>query len=518
MKFFIRTHKWLGIAVCLFVIVFSLSGIFLNHRQVIAKCDVPRTILPANYQYQNWNNASIKGSVRLSADSILLYGSSGIWLTDSIRSSFDDYMAGMTTGADNRNTVNIVRTKSDEIFALTIFDLYQLDKNTNRWENKTKELGTDERLADATIKGDSLVVITRSHTYLSTDPYSHFEQIELLKPTNYENKLSAFRAMWTLHSGEMFGLLGKLVVDFVGVVLIILSLSGIIIFIFPKWIKRIKTAEKRKRLSAFLKGNYKWHNKLGAWFLVLSIVIILSGIFLRPPAMIFIIRDKISPIPSSVYDTPNPWFDKLRTIRYDAHAKEWLLYTSDGFYQMTGLNHTPLPIKGVPKVSVMGVTVLEEMAPALWVVGSFNGLCYWDRSGERYIDVSQMRPLYKNEQKIVGGFVEEQRGVIGGIDVSGYSNDFSDGEFVFSYSEGALSIGKSTSFGRMPEAIEKGKISLWHLSLEAHVGRIYTPIVGSLIGESIFVLVSGIVILFIYISGYIVYRKKWKKNSFQKQK
>lgn len=512
MNFFIKLHKWLGIVVCLFIIVFSLSGIFLNHRQTIAKYDVPRAILPKNYHYQNWNNASIKGSLKLTSDSILVYGGSGVWLTDVSRSSFSSYMQGMTTGIDNRNTVNIVRTKSDEVFAVTTFDLYQLDKRTNLWKNKTQELGIDERLADISLQGDSLVIITRSHAYLGITPYTNFEQIELQKPIGYDNKLSAFRAMWTLHSGEMFGLLGKLVVDFVGIVFIVLSLSGIVIFFFPKWVKRIKKIKRQKRFSKFIKLNYKWHNKLGAWFLALSIIVIVSGIFLRPPAMIFIIRDKIRPISGSVQDTPNPWFDKLRTIRYDNHAKEWLLYTSDGFYHMPNLSDTPQAIVSAPRVSVMGVTVLEEMAPSLWVVGSFNGLYYWDRSSDRYIDVTQMRPLYKNEQKMAGGFVEEQRGVIGGIDVSGYSKDFVGDEFVFSYSEGALSVGKSTSFGKMPNAIGKGKMSLWHLSLEAHVGRIYTPIVGSLMGESIFILVSGLIILFIYISGYIVYRKKWKKK------
>ena len=89
-----------------------------------------------------------------------------------------------------------------------------------------------------------------------------------------------------------------------------------------------------------------------------------------------------------------------------------------------------------------------------------------------------------------GALVEEQHNVIGSLDVSGYTNDFPSKEIVFSYSP----------------------MSLWHVSLEAHVGRIYTPIVGSLLGESMLILISGILMLVIYITGYIVYRRKRKRT------
>ena len=512
MKFFIKSHKWIGIFASLFIIVFSISGIFLNHRQAISSLDVSRSILPETYSYTNWNNSAIKGTFRLSPDSILVYGGSGIWLTDSLHSEFYDFTAGIYKGADNKNTVNIVKTKANDIFAISTFDLYQLETESNKWINLTSVLGTDERLSDITTRGDSLLVMTRSHVYVSTLPYTSFEQIELQAPIGYKNEISAFRAMWTLHSGEMYGLIGKLWVDFIGVVFIILSITGIILMIFPKLIKRVKDRSKKKKYVNIQKSNYKWHNKLGAWFLLGGIIVILSGIFLRPPAMIFIIRDKIKPLPYSVQDTPNPWFDKLRNIRYDNHAKEWLMYTSSGFYVMDELNSLPQQETKAPQVSVMGVNVLEEFSPSLWIVGSFSGLYYWDRGHNMSVDVTQMRPLHKDGVRVNGALVEEQRNVIGSVDVSGYTNDFPSKEIVFSYSHGALSIGKPEEFAKMPEEIKKTPMSLWHVSLEAHVGRIYTPIVGSLLGESMFILISGVLMLVIYITGYIVYRRKWKRK------
>lgn len=511
MKFFIKTHKWIGLFASFFIIVFSLSGIFLNHRQGISKIDISRSLLPDDYKYKNWNNAAIKGSLKLSPDSILIYGGSGVWLTDSLRTQTRMFTEGMLSGADNRNTVNIVETSRGEVFALTTFDLYKLDIQNSVWENKTDILKTDERLSDIAVRGDSIVIITRSHAYISTYPYSKFEQRTLTSPMGYKKEIPMFKAMWTLHSGEMFGMIGRLIVDFVGVVFIVLCVTGVVMLFCPKLIRRNREKERKKRYVNWLKKNLKWHNRVGAWFLLLGIIVILTGVFLRPPAMIFIIRDKMSPLPGSVQNTDNAWFDKLRNIRYDADVDDWLLYTSEGFYSMADWDKAPIPIKNAPRVSVMGVSVLDKFASRLWIVGSFNGLYYWDRVSNMSVDVTQMRPVYVNMQA-TQNVVEEQYGVIGSIDVSGYSKDFSDSEFVFSYSEGALSIGKAHEFGAMPSEIKKVGMSLWHVSLEAHVGRIYTFLVNNVLGESFFVLISGILMLFIYISGYIVYLRRHKRK------
>ncbi|WP_108822317.1 PepSY domain-containing protein [Dysgonomonas sp. Marseille-P4361] len=516
MKTFIKIHKWLGVLIALFMIVFSLSGIFLNHRHAIAGLDISRSILPDTYEYKNWNNSAVKGSLKIAPDSILLYGGSGIWLTDSLHTEFTPYIKGMHEGADNRNTINIIKTGRNEIFAITTFDLYQFDESQQKWNLKTDLLDVgEERLADISFKGDSIVVISRSHAHISTYPYTSFEEIELKAPEGYQKEVSMFRAFWTLHSGEMFGLIGKLFVDFIGVVFIILSITGIILLFFPKIIKKVREKDKKQKYSQFFKSNLKWHNKLGAWFLLFSIIVIVSGTFLRPPAMIFIIKDKMKPIPGTMHDTDNPWFEKLRNIRYDRYSDEWFMYTSNGFFKMKSLSEQPEIIRKAPRVSVMGVNVMEEIAPNLWVVGSFSGLYYWEKQSGMSVDISQMRPLFSGEQKMLQNIVEPQRGVIGGVDVSGYSKDFSNKEIIFSYSVGALSVGKPESFAPMPDEVKDAKMSLWHVSLEAHVGRIYTFIVNGVMGESYFILLSGIMSLLVFVSGYIIY---WKRHRRRKTK
>lgn len=517
MRAFLKIHKWLGLPLAFFLIIFSLSGVFLNHRQGISTLDVSRSILPNNYKYENWNNSAIKGSFQISKDSIILYGGSGIWLTDSLQSDFTPLMDGMLVGADNRNTINIIKTNENDIFAITTFDLYKLNLASKQWIRKTDLLTESGRLADITHQNDTLVVLNRSHAYISVSPYQSFEKIELQAPEDYKNEVPLFKTFWTLHSGELFGFAGKLFVDFIGVIFIILSVTGIILLFCPSLLKKVKEQKTKKRFSGFLKTSSKWHNKLGAWFLVFSIIVILSGIFLRPPAMIFIIRDKTEPIPGTVYDTPNPWFEKLRNIRYDNYSKDWFIYTSDGFYQMKNLTDQPVRIQNAPRVSVMGVNVLEEIAPNLWVVGSFSGLHYWERRSGMSVDISQMRPIFLDGTPVRYEHVESQRGIMSGIDVSGYTSDFPGQEIVFSYSSGALSVGKPQAFTRMPDAIKDTRMSLWHLSLEAHVGRIYTPIVNGIMGESYFILFTGLGSLIVFITGYIVYYKRKVKRKKLKE-
>lgn len=41
-----KYHKWVGVVFALFMLVFCLSGIVLNHRQLFSHCDVSRSWLP----------------------------------------------------------------------------------------------------------------------------------------------------------------------------------------------------------------------------------------------------------------------------------------------------------------------------------------------------------------------------------------------------------------------------------------------------------------------------------------
>lgn len=498
MKFFKKYHKWVGLVLAFFITMSALSGIVMNHRKVISTIDIPRCILPKDFRYDSWNNASVKGSIKLSSDSILLYGGAGIWLTDSTQSQFVDFSSGFKKGADNRIVSRIVKNSHGNTFAASTFDLYTLSENS-RWSNITELLDIDERITDVELHNDTLVVLSRSYLYYSLYPFISFSKVELCQPAGYQPETSAFRMLWLLHSGELFGLPGKLFVDLLGILLIILSVTGVLYFFCPRIIRRKKKKNKPAKSAVnVMKKSLKWHNKIGVVFLIFFIILTISGMFLRPPLLIPIVRSKVSNIPGTILNNSNPWFDKLRTIRYNANGSGWLMYTSSGFYSLSDFDSTPEAVEGTPPVSVMGVTVLEPTAEG-WLVGSFSGLYYWNTKHGMIFDCYTGKPAQGRSR---GRPVATNP-------ISGYSGDF-EGKVIFEYGKGARVFDSTKEFASMPEHIRNGRISLWHLALEVHTGRIYT-IIGQ--GTDFFIFFFGLLTLVVLISGYLVYRKRKKHKT-----
>lgn len=495
-------HKWIGLVSSFFIIMFSISGIFLNHRQLISGMDIARSWMPESYRYNNWNNGAIRGSFELSPDSVLVYGNSGLWLTDKEYSSFTKYQDGFKNGADNLSVTAIGRTDRGDVFTVSSFDVYRLDKGKAEWENETRNMSLDGRISDLVVKGDSLFVMTRSHIYVSTYPFHNFTKIELKAPVFYKKEASMFRTMWTLHSGELFHMPGRLFVDFLALVAIFFCVTGGIITLFPGIIKRRKQAKKESSsYTSVWKNSLKWHNKLGVVLLVFFLILGVSGAFLRPPLLISIIRSQVIPIPGTSLASDNAWFDKLRTLRYDSYDKEWILYSSEGFYKMKALKGTPLKMKKIPPVSVMGINVMEQIDSTRWAVGSFSGMYYWDKHTGKSVDVITKKPHIP------------QRGGRPAVTnpASGYISNYKGSPVVFEYGKGAEVLNHDVRFAEMPDILAKdGRMSLWHASLEVHVGRVY-PLYFDMLSD-LFVFISGVLFVSVLVSGYIVYRKRYKKR------
>jgi hypothetical protein len=505
-----KWHKWTGVFFAFFLFMFAFSGIFLNHRRAISFLDIPREILYSGYRYDNWNNGSVRNTVKLSSDSVLVYGNNGIWLTDIRHSFFKPFSAGLKNGADNRTVSRIVGTSGNEWFAVTTFGLYKLDNGRDTWQDLSDKICTRERFTDLAYHDGRLILMTRSHIFVSEAPFLHFERKELPVPEGYKEDVSLFRTMWTLHSGELFGTVGKTVVDITGIFVIILCVTGLILVCCPSLIKRKKRKGKEVSSSVrWMRGSLRWHNKAGAWLIALLLLSCITGMFLRPPLLIAIAGKETRPLPGSVLDNKNPWFDKLRALRYDVHNRDWILYSSGGFYRMRTLESVPEKIPESPPVSVMGVTVMESVNTAggdrevslgmnAWIVGSFSGIYYWDRqtgdsydfyTGEKYTRKRGGKPSFSNA-------------------VCGYSGDFENKQVVFEYGKGAKASG---GFAEMPEVFRQGRMSLWHLCLEIHVGRIYSPVLGFV--SDWFIFLSGVLFLIILVTGYVVYRRHFRKKN-----
>ena len=539
-----KYHRWFGLVLSVFMLVFCVSGIILNHREAFSGCEVSRKWLPASYHVKNFNNGVVKGTVvkksaahSLSSencDSVLVYGCAGVFLTDSRLSTWQDFNAGLPESIDERNVRHVVKAKDGSLWCAALRDVYRYDENSHRWK-KVELPGNEERIMDVALAKDSMTVValTRSRVFTIV-PFVQYGEIGKIgksssetyrveskiipAPKKYEPKTTLFKLVWHLHSGEFFGLPGKLVVDAIALVLIVLSITGILLFILPYGIRRAKklaAKARMKRLGKQFAWNMKWHNKIGYVTIVLTLWIAITGMCLRPPLMVPLVLSKL---PQAVGEDGNVWQDKLRAIRWDAVQGDWLVSTSEGFLRVDeDFSQAPkmLPDDECPKLSPMGVTVWESDGKGGWIVGSFRGIYRWN-------------PVNHSLNQILDYFTgkpSEETSMIPISDnlVCGYSEDFLGGKpLVFDFAKGVedakgqavVLCNDEPKTSRNEESMsdlicETAPMSLWNVALELHVGRCYSPFLGPL--SDLFVFLSGLLITLVLLSGYIISHRRRKK-------
>lgn len=538
-----KYHRWFGLVLSVFMLVFCVSGIILNHRQLFAGCEVSRSLMPSAYHIKDFNNGIIKGSLKInhrickipanaipaSEDSILAYGYGGVWLTDAEMKTWKDFNKGLPKNVDGRNIRNIVQTKNGEIWCAAMMDVYRFDGK----EWKMFPLAdNEERIADITLSKDStsIIAMTRSAVYeisgKKTDAANEkrdaiSEKTSVTRkiigqPEGFVPEVTLFKTVWNLHSGAFFGLTGRLVVDAIAIVLIILSITGIILFILPYRIrrqKRLQAREKMVKLGKQMVFNAKWHNKLGYTTIILTLWLAITGMCLRPPLMIPLAMNKTT----EKVKNGNVWHDKLRAIRWDAAEGNWLVSTSEGFLRVDE-HFCQKPVlldkKQSPKISPMGVNVFESDGKGGWLIGSFSGMFRWNPEKNQIVDYFTGKANQEKSMIPISNHL-----------VSGYSKDFFGGkEVVFDYSKGAsldetenLRNAEPKSFpASTPEVLSATPMSLWNVALELHVGRCYSPFLGPL--SDLFVFISGLLITLVLLSGYIILHRRKKKSPKLPQK
>lgn len=505
-KTYKKIHKWPGFIIAFLLLYFSVTGIIMNHREFFSGIDVSRKILPENFQYHNWNNGAIKGNLIINNDSILVYGNIGVWLTDSTFKNYRSFNAGFPKGMDNRKIFDVHSSTDGNLYAATHFGLFAYNNAQKEWIKFQLDVAIKRFVAIESV-GDTLYALNRSYLFkgLSQGNKTVFEKIELQKPSNYQNEVSAFQTIWQIHSGEILGLPGKLFVDLLGIVTLFLSLTGIIYFIFPGWIKKRK--QKSKEVSSIIKANrwsLKWHNYIGAWTFIGLIILFFTGMFLRPPLLIAIAYSKVKPIKYSHLDQPNPWYDKLRDLKYDETRNSFILATTEGIYSMNKNDFLPKSFPIQPPVSVMGINVLESYTDGAYIIGSFSGLFLWHPNHPEIYNFAQGK-LH------VGNTTGRP---IGDFKITGLIKATNGKQYMMDYDKGAIPLYHKTVFPEIPKnVIDESKMSLWNLSLEIHTGRFFQGVIGSF--YILIVPLSGLLGMMVVLSGYLLWRKQYRKKNKQ---
>lgn len=505
-KTYKKLHKWPGLIIALVLLYYSITGIFMNHRELFSSIDVARSVLPENFHYKNWNNGAIKGNLIVNKDSVLVFGNIGVWQTDSAFKEFKSFNAGFPKGMDNRKIFDVHHTKDGELYAATQFGLFAFNKEQALWEKF--ELKTDiKRFVAIESVGDTLYALNRSYLFIGTSEgvKTKFQKIELEEPVGFVNELSLFKTIWQIHSGEILGMPGKLFVDLLGVVTLFLSLTGIVYFFFPGWIKRRK--QKSKKVGGIAKStrwSLKWHNHIGAWTFIGLIILFFTGMFLRPPLLIAIAKLKVSPIKYSHLDQANPWYDKLRDLLYDSDKNIFVLSSSEGMYYMSREAFKPQSFDIQPPVSVMGINSLESYGGGAYMIGSFSGLFLWHPSHDEIYNYAQ--------GKIYDGNTSGRP--IGDYKITGFITDVNRNQYMVDYDKGIIPLHHDGQFSEMPKnVLKESKVSLWNLSLEIHTGRFFQSLVGNF--YILIVPISGLVSMMVVLSGYLLWRKSYRKKDKQ---
>lgn len=468
-----RQHRWSSLTVSFFLVMFCVSGILLNHRELLRDYEIDRSLLPPFYRYDAWNGGLMRGTVRLSdGERVAIYGSGGIFLTDTTGSTFADYNRGLPLPAHYRNIRAMAVTADSTLYALSTTGLYRQVQPDTAWHSVDVPTAGDETFSDMIACSDSLIVLTRSRVYVSAAPGELFEAITLAPPAGKMPGETLFRRIWDFHSGQMFGAAGILAADLIAITIIFLCVSGIAIWLM----KRSKT----RRLHRTLRFSLKSHRAIGLWSLIFVALICVSGWCLRPPVLMALV--------STETDAPkksNPWDDRLRMIRYDSHSQSWLLSTSHGFYRLDSLSGIPERMDSQPPVSVMGLTVFEPSGPGVWLCGSFSGAYLWDTMSGTVTDRFSGKPVSP-----------EPGPPFGKIPVAGYTRHLSDTPVIVTYDRG-------TDIIPMPDHLRTLPMPLWNVALEIHSGRIYfgNP------ATYFFVFLIGLPVFWCLFSGYRISRR-----------
>ncbi len=503
-KFFKKYHKWLSIILGLFFVMFSLSGIVLNHRGIFSSVDVNRSFLPKEYRYNNWNLAAVKGAVDLPGDSSLIYGNIGVWLSTDNFNSFSDFHSGFPKGIDNRKISCILRTIGGQLFSGTYFGLFQYNFTSGCWAKISLPVH-NQRVVDLLEYEDSLFVLTRS--YLLKRPLAEirqeFEIVVLPPPKAYNNRVGLFKTLWVIHSGEILGLLGKFFVDLIGVLFIFLTITGLVYFLFLSWIKKRKRGARQVKTMGWMnRFSLRWHNKIGWWFGFFLIITTLTGMFLRPPLLIPIANTEVAKIRWSILDDDNAWYDKFRGFVFDHEKDAFIIGTTNGFFHADPkFENEVSPIADYPPVSIMGINLFQPTGDCNYLIGSFSGLYHWSVNTGVVEDILVQKPYFPASasgppfgQDAVTGFLYDRDGL----------------PYYFDYATGAAPVFHDFPFTEMPKnIIDSSPMSLWNLALEIHTARIY----GALIGDFYILLIPlfGIIVLFILISGFYMYLKIYRR-------
>ena len=510
MKFLFRIsrwfHKWLGLLLILYGVLMGISGIFVNHHEWIEGLSVPRWLVPPQYHPVDFDRHALVQAEFSSddPDQVFVAGSAGVWASSDGGYTFEPMDDGFPEAPAHRvtNAVLLIEEADTRLLAGTAHGLYACDPADGRWSELA--LGDGHAHVRSILRvRDSVLVFTRSGIWESPVDARplRFERIDAsrrIDPERGAPGVSLVFLLFDLHSGEVLGLSGRLIVDVVGVLTVFLCFSAFYLWYYPKqrkWTRnRPRRRPKRKKADRWprrkvgqtlFRSLFHYHLKLGIWIAPILLLLSATGFFMRPPLLIL---PAMVDVPAALYPGLPPaevWEERINRAVHDHARGRILIEASDGFWAAPDddLDRPFEQVEMPAPVHVMGTMALETDPSGDLIVGSFSGGFRIDR------ETSAVTDMFTGEQpEGVSTMRTADRMVTGVFHTPGGE------EYASTFHNGLLRAGGEPRAGRfeMPKQLtERYRMPLWDYMFELHNGRFFrdwigqwyllVPIVGSLL-------------------------------------
>ncbi len=467
-------HKYLGIFLLVFIIWMSVSGILLNHPRLIADIKVPSMLTPERYKVNNWNRASAKDYIILSGSPYtgFIYGNYGIWVTYDGGNRFADFNSGLESYYSKRINDLLVINNDSLLVIATDNGIYKRNLSDSGWTGSGKGL-PDKRVVKLMALNDSLYIFTDSEVFTADKKLSEFHKKILIR-NEASKKIELTKLFSDLHNGSVWALSGRLFFDFAGIVLIWLSISSLIMWLYP-W-RRRKTGGKNYNYSSqarlIFKYSYKYHLLAGIWMGVVLMIFAVTGFFLRPPFLAVIADSKIEAKWYPGHLSANVWEKSIKNVLFNNRDKSIIIETTDGFWKGDSGFVSPFePVESPLPVFVMGTTVWEMASEDTMIIGSFNGLFSKSLPEGNIMDVITGEINPKISPVSTGKFM-----------ITGFFKDNQNNEYVTTMEQGLISLSEKNELPlfKMPEELKnRPTMSLKTFLFELHNGRIFKGWLGN---------------------------------------
>lgn len=243
-----EAHRLLGIWLALFLIFLSVTGILINHGNTLSldRSYVNNIFLLDHYGVKPPKDIKKYSLTNKHDNSYIYVVDNQVWYKRNLL-------------VDSQQSVVSVGHWLEFIAIATSNKLYLFTVDSELVDVLDSTVDLPNGIIDMNVVGDSVYLHTQDGLFLSADQFESWQPVdsmqkldaskvelniltstekEQLSLLNRQQKLSWERVFLDIHSGRFFGEFGVLFMDLVAILIIILSLSGVYIWVRQSRAKR----------------------------------------------------------------------------------------------------------------------------------------------------------------------------------------------------------------------------------------------------------------------------------------